>query len=175
MSRATRVIAARALAHELALEELIPAFGEAGISPLLIRGAATIRLVYDDPYGRDSDDIDLLVPPADHAASVELLERHGFEANLAGPGTPSSRPSRRLCAAPSAAGHDRSSSVTGADLRRRGFDTALCRDHSSCRSVTSTFRSRATAGRRCCSRYMSLHILRRHHGRSRTSDGHARG
>jgi hypothetical protein len=72
------LIAGRALAHEAALVELVPALRSAGIEPLLIKGPATIRLLYDDPNGRDSDDIDLLVRPADFPAARTVLTQHGF-------------------------------------------------------------------------------------------------
>ncbi len=74
----SRLIAGRALAHEAVIAEIVPSLRAAGIEPMLIKGPVTIALLYDDPNGRDSDDIDLLVRPADFDRALEVLGRHGF-------------------------------------------------------------------------------------------------
>jgi hypothetical protein len=81
----SRLITARALAHEALLQELMPALRGRGIRPLLIKGPVTIALLYpDDPGTRDADDIDLLVSDADFAPAEAVLAGHGFRHKLEG-------------------------------------------------------------------------------------------
>jgi hypothetical protein len=79
----SRLTTARALAHQTVLAELVPALRARGIRPLLIKGPATVRLLYrEDPDTRDADDIDLLVSDADFGAAEAVLAEHGFRHRL---------------------------------------------------------------------------------------------
>lgn len=53
---------------------------EAGIEPLILKGAALAHLVYPDPVLRPMRDVDLLVPRVDLAPALERLAACGFSA-----------------------------------------------------------------------------------------------
>ena len=54
------------------------ALHEAGIRTMLLKGAALTLAHYRDPGVRPMDDIDVLVPPDDHAHACAVLERAGW-------------------------------------------------------------------------------------------------
>lgn len=60
--------------------DLLRAFAAASIPTLLLKGAALCRTVYADPTARPMHDLDLLVPAADAARVVALLQDRGWEA-----------------------------------------------------------------------------------------------
>ncbi|MGI8800554.1 MAG: nucleotidyltransferase family protein [Solirubrobacteraceae bacterium] len=68
----------RALAMEAALVEVVAAMGRRGVAPLLFKGPALARWLYDDPAERQFDDLDLLVAPDQWTAANEALADAGF-------------------------------------------------------------------------------------------------
>jgi len=68
---------------------LLPEFAAAGIDTLVLKGAALSTLYYGDLGARPMDDLDLLVPRADAARAMQLLQASGWR-----PATP--RPESRL-------------------------------------------------------------------------------
>ena len=75
--RAVRAAAFR-LSLDAALEELIEALAADGVHPLLLKGPAFARWLYDDPNERTYIDLDLLVAPAQLDAARGTLARSGF-------------------------------------------------------------------------------------------------
>jgi putative colanic acid biosynthesis glycosyltransferase WcaI len=75
---------ARALRHEAALEELLPALRQRGVRPLVIKGPVTARLLYDRPRERPYGDLDLLVAPGELAAAASALAGLGYRPLLGG-------------------------------------------------------------------------------------------
>ena len=60
--------------------EIVAAFGDAGVRPILLKGPATSAWLYPtDPYRRTYFDADLLVSPADRAVARRVLTARGFE------------------------------------------------------------------------------------------------
>jgi len=56
----------------------LEALRDAGLSPVLLKGAALGHLVYEDPYLRPMSDVDLLIPRDALARALEALEAAGF-------------------------------------------------------------------------------------------------
>jgi hypothetical protein len=75
--------AARGLSLDRSLAEVVDAFAEVGVRPLLIKGPAFARWLYDDPRQRPYRDIDLLVAPEHFDAAQRCLVELGFEHPLA--------------------------------------------------------------------------------------------
>lgn len=75
--------AARGLSLDSALAETVDAFAEVGVRPLLIKGPAFARWLYDDPRDRRYRDVDLLVAPECFDAARGCLVKLGFEQPLA--------------------------------------------------------------------------------------------
>jgi hypothetical protein len=73
-----RWTARRTLAQDAALAEVFSSLAEHGIRVLLIKGAATARLIGIDPAARPSADIDLLVDDAQFTAAGAVLASLGF-------------------------------------------------------------------------------------------------
>jgi hypothetical protein len=67
------------LAQERSLDEIGAVLDRAGIEHVVIKGAATRLLLYDNPAARASFDIDLLVQSADRVEAAEKISRLGFE------------------------------------------------------------------------------------------------
>jgi hypothetical protein len=70
------------LALDAALAEAVPALRAAVVDPLLIKGPAIARWLYDDPNERAYGDIDLLVPVAAVPAARETLVALGYSEPL---------------------------------------------------------------------------------------------
>ena len=61
--------------------EVVRAFAEVGVRPILLKGPATVRWLWpDDPFRRSYCDADLLVAPEDHAVARRILANRGFTA-----------------------------------------------------------------------------------------------
>jgi hypothetical protein len=71
--------AAWRLSLDTALEELVEAFAAAGVQPLLLKGPAFARWLYDDPSERSYVDLDLLVPPEQHQRARQTLTGRRYE------------------------------------------------------------------------------------------------
>ena len=84
MDTAKRWEARRAFAQEAALAEVVLAFANRGVRPLLIKGTATTRLLGLDPATRPSVDLDLLVAASAHPATAEVLAGLGYKDTLRG-------------------------------------------------------------------------------------------
>jgi Uncharacterised nucleotidyltransferase len=84
MNTEQRWAARRAFAQEAALAEVVLAFANRDVRPLLIKGTATTRLLGLDPATRPSVDLDLLVAASAHPAAAEVLADLGFEDTLRG-------------------------------------------------------------------------------------------
>lgn len=72
------------LALDAALAQAVQALRAEGIEPLLLRGPAIARWLYDDPHAREYRDVDLLVPAGRHAAAEAVLARLGYREYMAG-------------------------------------------------------------------------------------------
>lgn len=57
---------------------LAPAFTDAGITPIVLKGPAFDQLLFDGTRAREYSDIDLLVDPAHVTTAQRLLARQGF-------------------------------------------------------------------------------------------------
>ena len=85
--RALRDRLAASLRSQLAVEEIarqelqtvLAAFGDAGIHPVLFKGAALAFTHYPDPVLRPRVDTDLLVDPSERLAAFETLERLHYQ------------------------------------------------------------------------------------------------
>lgn len=66
------------LSVESQLKEIINAFNNGGISPIVLKGSAFARTLYPDPATRPHMDIDLFVLPKDMARSRTIMERIGY-------------------------------------------------------------------------------------------------
>lgn len=62
-----------------ALERISQALQQAGLTAMLVKGAAMALSVYPKPWHREMGDIDLLVRPDDLASAVAVLEQLGGE------------------------------------------------------------------------------------------------
>jgi len=69
----------RRLALDSALAEIVRLFDSAGVRPLLLKGPAFARWLYDDLRERSYNDIDLLVGPGEFDAARRALAALGFE------------------------------------------------------------------------------------------------
>jgi len=58
--------------------DLLRAFAQEGIPTMLLKGAALCQTVYKDPSARPMHDLDLLVPAAEAARVVRLLQTRGW-------------------------------------------------------------------------------------------------
>src|SRR5207249_932792 len=76
-SPARRLEVARTLAMDGVAVEVVTAFNEAGVRPILLKGPALARLLYPREL-RSYVDVDLLVSGADVATAEAVLERLGF-------------------------------------------------------------------------------------------------
>ncbi len=76
--RSARVDAFRRLALDSTLATLVPAMRARGVRPVLIKGPATARWLYDDPRARAYGDIDLLIAPDAFALAGRVMAEHGF-------------------------------------------------------------------------------------------------
>jgi hypothetical protein len=87
-SEPTKLAAAGAnLAVDATAAEVVGRFREARIRSILLKGPSVIRWLYAPESTRVSDDVDLLVAPADHAAAERALADLGFSpfpSNVAG-------------------------------------------------------------------------------------------
>jgi hypothetical protein len=61
-----------------ALAEVAGALARADVEPLLLKGPAFARWLYDDPRDRGYGDIDLLIAPAEHERAQATLVELGF-------------------------------------------------------------------------------------------------
>jgi len=75
----TRLDAFRRLALDSALAEIAALLHRSGVRPLLIKGPAFARWLYDDPRERSYNDIDLLVSPGDFRVARRGVAALGFE------------------------------------------------------------------------------------------------
>lgn len=71
--------AAWRLSLDAALEEVAGAFAAGGVRPLLLKGPAFARWLYDDPSERTYVDLDLLVAPDEFEPARQTLGRCGYE------------------------------------------------------------------------------------------------
>jgi hypothetical protein len=81
LARFHRDYVASSLLAELrvaALREVGDALAAERIPVALIKGAAYVGRIYEDPAERPMSDVDLLVPPAQHARAERVLRRLGF-------------------------------------------------------------------------------------------------
>lgn len=81
LARFHRDYVASALLAELrahGLREAGDALAAEGIPAAVIKGAAYLGRIYEDPAERPMSDVDLLVPPALHARAERVLRRLGF-------------------------------------------------------------------------------------------------
>ena len=76
---AARLLAFRRLALDHALAELIGLYDRQGVRPLLLKGPAFARWLYDDPRERSYNDIDLLVRADELAAARRGLAELSYE------------------------------------------------------------------------------------------------
>jgi hypothetical protein len=76
--RADRKDAIRGLAVEAALAQVVGALERGGVEPLLLKGPALARWLYDDPSERGFEDVDLLVAPDRFDRAERVLEAAGF-------------------------------------------------------------------------------------------------
>jgi hypothetical protein len=79
-----RYTARRTLAQDAALAETVGALGDRGVRVLVIKGAATARLLQLDRAGRPSADLDLLVDEPAFDTACETLAALGFRRKLEG-------------------------------------------------------------------------------------------
>ncbi len=77
-ARAFRAAALR-LSLDAALESWSSAFAADGVQPLLLKGPAFARWLYDDPSERTYIDLDLLVAPEQLEPARRTLAKRGFE------------------------------------------------------------------------------------------------
>jgi hypothetical protein len=82
MSPPTAVL--RMLALDAALAEAVPALRAHGIEPLLLKGLAIARWLYDDPHARGYGVLDLLAPDDRHHEAMTVLTGMGYRDALSG-------------------------------------------------------------------------------------------
>lgn len=70
---------ARRMVVDHATLEVVGALRGAAIEPVLLKGPAVARWLYDRPDERSYDDADLLLAPADFAPGEDVLRRLGYE------------------------------------------------------------------------------------------------
>jgi hypothetical protein len=78
MKRAYLQATALALYRERTLKEILPVFEQAGVSVLVLKGAALAYYAYSDPALRQGSDIDLLIWPADVQRAGAVMEGLGY-------------------------------------------------------------------------------------------------
>jgi Uncharacterised nucleotidyltransferase len=83
-AQAAKLRAARGLALDVSLAEIVRALASAGVQPLLIKGPAHARWLYDDPAERRYGDLDLLVAPGDFERACGCVLQLGFNPVTAG-------------------------------------------------------------------------------------------
>ena len=76
--RPAHVDTIRDLALEAALAEIVTAMNRCDVAPLLIKGPAIARWLYDDPRERRFGDLDLLVAPDRYETACSVLATAGF-------------------------------------------------------------------------------------------------
>lgn len=64
--------------RERTLHQAVQALADRGIPVILLKGISYARQLYVDPAERPMSDLDLLVPPAAHAAAAAALARLGY-------------------------------------------------------------------------------------------------
>lgn len=74
----------RALVLDAALAEAVGALRREGIEPLLLKGHAIARWLYEDAPARACGDVDLMVPAGRHVTAERVLVRLGYRDRLAG-------------------------------------------------------------------------------------------
>jgi hypothetical protein len=77
--RRTNRAAALDLVRERALQQLLGQCNDAGVVPILLKGAHLAYSVYARPDLRPREDSDLLIDARDRPRMLQLLERHGYE------------------------------------------------------------------------------------------------
>lgn len=83
--RTLRAATADSLAVDAATIEAFEALGRGEVRPLLLKGPAVARLLYDGGEERSWDDADLLVDPSRHAHAMEILAGIGFRPRFSDP------------------------------------------------------------------------------------------
>lgn len=78
MGEAGVMRAAWRLSLDAALEEIVGAFAADGVQPLLLKGPAFARWLYDDPRERSYIDVDLLVAPDQLEPARQTLAGRGY-------------------------------------------------------------------------------------------------
>ena len=71
--------AARTVAADALVAEVVPALRAAGVPPVLLKGASLVGWLYDVDEGRVYGDVDILVAPDRRHAAQEVLRSLGFE------------------------------------------------------------------------------------------------
>lgn len=85
MLKPSRVLeTARAIAQDATIAEVVSTMRARGVHPLVIKGPAVARWLYNDPGERPFNDIDLLVDPASYDAAARCLAELGFRDERAG-------------------------------------------------------------------------------------------
>lgn len=79
-----RLLAARSLLLEWEAGIAIDRLRSAGVTPILLKGPAIARWLYDEGEVRPYCDVDLLVSPSKFSAAMEILARNGYSHPLAG-------------------------------------------------------------------------------------------
>ncbi len=74
---AANQIAFDGVLHASQLAQVIGALGNAGISPVALKGVALADLLYDDPTVRPSTDLDVLVRPEELTGALDVLKTLG--------------------------------------------------------------------------------------------------
>ena len=75
-----RAAAASEAGERHVIGQVLIALGEAGVVPLLLKGAALSYTVYREPWLRARSDVDLLIPPGVMERVAQALQPLGFEA-----------------------------------------------------------------------------------------------
>lgn len=78
MAQALEVARRRSVMMLLELERILPALAEAGLRPVVLKGASLALTVYDRPENRWFVDLDLLVEPDRLDAAYDVLARLGY-------------------------------------------------------------------------------------------------
>lgn len=77
LQQAYRLTALEAARKEAALGAIAELFGDAGLEPMIVKGWAVARH-YPQPHLRPVGDVDICVPPGQHAEALALLNRHAI-------------------------------------------------------------------------------------------------
>jgi hypothetical protein len=82
-SAALRLLRRRAALVEMSRDLVVEVLQEAGLDPVMLKGAALIGTVYTDPSLRDMSDLDILIPENRLKVAVRTLAASGYS----GPGS----------------------------------------------------------------------------------------